>query len=490
LKGTILTVTLINTPYKYEIEAILKIFFPLRRFKFCRETIDTSEDFVFIETEDQTQIKIGFDGKHFEKTFGGTSEEIVCLELYKALRDLTGTASPWGIMTGIRPVKRVNDLFAAGKTRAEIKKILCETALLSDEKAELALGTAAVQQRILKPFDKKSFSLYVGIPFCPSRCSYCSFVSHSVKSPSAKKLMSPYADRLCEELDEIAAIAYENGLILQNIYVGGGTPTALFPADLEKILSKIAEKFDILGANEYTVEAGRPDTISPEKLGILKRQGVSRISINPQTTRDSVLAAIGRNHTAEDFFKAFAMAREAGFANINTDLIAGLPTDTAEGFIKTLDRITTLDPVPPESITVHTLTLKRSSSLFGQYEGGDARDSESQSVNKMVNYAEEVLPAAGWSPYYLYRQKNTVGNLENVGFAKKDFESLYNVYIMEETQTILSAGSGGSTKLVSESGRIERVFNYKYPYEYISGFSEIIKRKDIVRKFYEEELLL
>jgi oxygen-independent coproporphyrinogen-3 oxidase len=214
---------------------------------------------------------------------------------------------------------------------------------------------------------------------------------------------------------------------------------------------------------------------------ILKRQGVTRISINPQTMNDGVLAAIGRNHSSEDVKNAFIAARAAGFKNINTDLITGLPTDTPEGFIHTMDEITALSP---ESITVHTLTLKRSSSLFRQMSGGNVP------VALMTNYAEKVLPEKGYHPYYLYRQKNTVGNLENVGFAKPGFENLYNVYIMEETQTILSAGAGGSTKLVAAGGRIERVFNYKYPYEYVSDFEEILSRKDTIRKFFEEELSL
>jgi oxygen-independent coproporphyrinogen-3 oxidase len=471
-------VTLINAPYKYEIEAVLKIFFPTERFKFS----DSGEDpFLSVKIEKAAEIKITFGGEKYEKTFADTSENAVCREIYEALSGLTGTSSPWGIMTGIRPVKKVNDLLAEGKTEPEIRGILREKFLLSDEKFGLLMATANVQRGILKPFNKRDFSLYVGIPFCPSRCSYCSFVSHSVKSPSAKKLMHPYAEKLCEELEEIAKIADDFSLNLRNIYVGGGTPTAIKTADLDMILSKIAEKFDISGVNEYTVEAGRADTISPENLAVLKRQGVTRISINPQTMNDSVLAAIGRNHTSEDVKKAFFAAREAGFDNINTDLITGLPTDTPDGFLHTMDEITALSP---ESITVHTLTLKRSSSLFSQVSSGNV------SVALMTNYAEKTLPAKGYNPYYLYRQKNTLGNLENVGFAKKGFENLYNVYIMEETQTILSAGAGGSTKLAAENGRIERVFNYKYPYEYVSDFAEIISRKNIIRKFYEEELSL
>jgi oxygen-independent coproporphyrinogen-3 oxidase len=471
-------IKLINAPYKYEIEAVLKIFFPRERFKFS----DSGEEaFLTVKTEKNAEIKINFGGKIFEKTFDDTSENAVCREVYKALSEITGETSPWGIMTGIRPVKKVNDLLALGKTEAEIRETFRERYFLSDEKFDLIMSTAKVQRSILKPFNSRDFSLYVGIPFCPSRCSYCSFVSHSVKSPSAKKLMKPYAEKLCEEIAEIADIAEEFSLVLRNIYVGGGTPTAINSADLDMILSKIAEKFDISGANEYTVEAGRADTISPEKLAVLKKAGVTRISINPQTMNDSVLSAIGRNHTAADVKNAFFAAREAGFDNINMDLITGLPTDTPDGFLHTTDEITALSP---ESITVHTLTLKRSSSLFSQIGGGNVP------VAMMTNYAEKMLPEKDYNPYYLYRQKNTVGNLENVGFAKKGFENLYNVYIMEETQTILSAGAGGSTKLVAGNGRIERVFNYKYPYEYVSDFAEILSRKNVIRKFFEEELSL
>jgi oxygen-independent coproporphyrinogen-3 oxidase len=501
-----LIVSLINTPYKYEIEAVLKIFFPLRRFNFVSETPDFSDDCIFICTKETVSLKININGKSLERNFPETSENAVCKELYNALSEMTGITSPWGIMTGIRPVRRVNELINAGKSEDEIKAFLKARYLLSDEKFSLIMNIAKYQQEFLQPFEKRAFSLYVGIPFCPSRCSYCSFVSHSVKSASAKKLIHPYAEKLCEELDEIAAVAKEKGLFLRNIYIGGGTPTAIFSADLDMILRKIEEKFDILGANEYTVEAGRPDTITPENLKILKNRGISRISVNPQTMNRDVLASIGRNHTPEDVKAAFIAAREAGFQNINTDLITGLPTDTEEGFIHTLDEVIALNP---ESITVHTLTLKRSSSLCGAAPAGRSRANsdfsssklarrfsdygitdDNEAVALMTEHSEGVLPKIGYYPYYLYRQKNTIGNLENVGFAKKGFHSLYNVYIMEETETILAAGAGGSTKLVSQSGKIERVFNYKYPYEYLSDFGEILRRKEIIRRFYEKELRL
>jgi oxygen-independent coproporphyrinogen-3 oxidase len=477
-------ISLINTPYKYEIEAVLKIFFPRKRFMCIAETPVISGDYIFIKTDDRVFLKINLSGQTHEKTFPELSENAVCKVLYQTLSEMTGVTSPWGIMTGIRPVRRVNDLIQSGKSEAEIKSLLTARYLISDEKFALIMNIAKYQQQFLQPFEKRAFSLYVGIPFCPSRCSYCSFVSHSVKSASAKKLMSPYVIKLCAELDEIAAIVNENKLFLRSIYIGGGTPTALFSADLDMILTKIAEKFDISGANEYTVEAGRPDTITPEKLWILKRHGISRLSVNPQTMNDNVLAVIGRNHTASDTKAAFFAAREAGFDNINTDLITGLPTDTAEGFQSTLDEVIAL---APESITVHTLTLKRSSSLYSLY---DYKTDGNEDVALMTQNAEGVLPEIGYDPYYLYRQKNTVGNLENVGFSKKGFHSLYNVYIMEETETILAAGAGASTKLVSQSGKIDRVFNYKYPYEYVSDFEEILRRKNIIRQFYEKELHL
>lgn len=381
------------------------------------------------------------------------------------------------MVTGIRPVKKVNELLERGLGKAEIFSALKEKYFVSDEKLELAYRTAVTQADALKALDKRSYSLYVSIPFCPSRCSYCSFVSHSIESAGAKKLLPDYVKKLCEEIAQTAEIAEELGLRLDTIYIGGGTPTALSAEQLEAVMSAVKKNFDISKIREYTVEAGRSDTITEKKLEIIRDFGATRISVNPQTMNDSVLEAIGRRHTAKDVVSAFEAARRLGFGNINMDVIAGLPTDTPESFARTVETLCGLDP---ESITIHTLTVKRSSKLFSEEERRvDGR------VSEMVDFGQKYLLEKGYLPYYLYRQKNTVDNLENVGFAKAGYECLYNIYIMEEAQTILAAGAGGSTKLVNtETGKIERLFNYKFPYEYISRYDKMIAKKDGIVKFF------
>ena len=381
------------------------------------------------------------------------------------------------MVTGIRPVKKVNELLERGLGKAEIFSALKEKYFVSDEKLELACRTAVTQAEALKALDKRSYSLYVSVPFCPSRCSYCSFVSHSIESAGAKKLLPDYVKKLCEEIAQTAEIAEELGLRLDTIYIGGGTPTALSAEQLEAVMSAVKKNFDISKIREYTVEAGRSDTITEKKLEIIRDFGATRISVNPQTMNDSVLEAIGRRHTAKDVVSAFEAARRLGFGNINMDVIAGLPTDTPESFARTVETLCGLDP---ESITIHTLTVKRSSKLFSEEERRvDGR------VSEMVDFGQKYLLEKGYLPYYLYRQKNTVDNLENVGFAKAGYECLYNIYIMEEAQTILAAGAGGSTKLVNtETGKIERLFNYKFPYEYISRYDKMIAKKDGIVNFF------
>jgi len=313
-------------------------------------------------------------------------------------------------------------------------------------------------------------SLYVSIPFCPTRCSYCSFVSHSMDS--ARKLMPEYVSALCRELEIIGDIVRENGTKIDTIYFGGGTPTSISAADLRAIMEAVERSFDLSAVREYSVEAGRPDTIDEEKLRVIKGLGAQRISVNPQTLNDDVLRVIGRKHSGEDAVKAFELARKVGFTNINTDLIAGLPTESAESFRRTLDRMIELDP---ESITVHALTIKRAADLFA---GGNANIGNPAA--EMVDYSISALMENGYLPYYMYRQKNTVDNLENVGYAKKGFESYYNIFIMDETQTIIGAGCAASTKLVYPGGRIERIHNYKFPYEYIRSFDKLMEKKSEV----------
>lgn len=393
-------------------------------------------------------------------------ERALCVLLYRVLSEYTGVTPPWGILTGIRPVRLL-----AGMD----EKTAAERLLVSPGKTALAHRINAVQKPIIAGIPERSFSLYVSIPFCPTRCSYCSFVSHSVDK--AAGLVGDYLDRLCEELSVTADTARQAGLRLDTIYFGGGTPTTLSAEQLKRLFSALG-CFDLSNVREFTVEAGRPDTITRDKLIVIKQAGARRISVNPQTMNDSVLEAVGRRHTAAQTERAYELAREIGFDSINMDLIAGLPTDTVEGFIRSIDRVCELSP---ENITVHSLSLKRAARLFRE------RESEPSGAYEMTSYAHKKLSACGYEPYYLYRQKNTADNCENTGYAKPGTESLYNMFIMEEVQTILAVGAGASTKLVDiPSGRIERVTNLKYPYEYLGRFNEVIAGKSKIIGFFDK----
>ena len=398
-------------------------------------------------------------------------------QLFYCFEHLIGFSTEWGILTGVRPAK----LFLRycneyGPQYAE--KFFKNKFLVSPKKLELCKAAVKGEENIIALSKPNSFSLYLSIPFCPSRCSYCSFVSHSIER--AYDIIPKYVELLCRELEITAQIAKNLNLRLETVYMGGGTPTTLSAKQLNQVLSTINKCFDMSTVREFTVEAGRPDTIDKEKLLAIKQNGVTRISINPQTMNDNVLEAIGRKHTANDTLKAFELARQVGFDNINMDLIAGLPTDNFKSFKNTLEQLIKINP---ESITVHSLSMKRASTLntTAQY-----RDIQfGNEAANMVNFSHEILTQNGILPYYMYRQSKTIGNLENVGYAKKGFEGLYNVYIMDETHTILACGASAVTKLKdSTSKNIKRIFNYKYPYEYISGFDELISRKIEIGEFY------
>lgn len=395
--------------------------------------------------------------------------------VYDLLREVTGIRPPWGKMTGVRPVRIIHDQRAAGHSEEDIAKLFLEKYDCTPGRFELARGIADRQRPILERSGLRDCSLYIGIPFCPSRCSYCSFVSRTVERD--KKLIQPYVDHLCMELEAIQNQMEQIGLNLRTVYIGGGTPTSLSADQLRQLMGKVAQCFDLSRLEEYTVEAGRPDCTDLEKLQVLKEYGATRISINPQTFEDEVLAHIGRRHTAEDIRSCFYDARQAGHRNINMDLIAGLPGDTEEGFARSLEQAIALEP---ENITVHTLTLKRASSLVIDHSQEDYAD-----VAAMLEHCD-ALNKAGYVPYYLYRQKNTLQNLENIGWCKPGYEGYYNIYIMEEVHSILSAGAGGSTKLRQPGcgEHIERIFNYKYANEYINGFDVILERKRGIGEFY------
>ena len=471
-----------NNTFWFELENLTRLFFPNEKINVYRDFQRAEKPFILASLGDEITASVAIGDFEAEKTApvcadNGENELSTVKLLYQLLRDFSGVDQPWGLLTGVRPIKLLR------KLRAEIGEEACDRRFLGDyyvspEKLRLADMTEENERRIIDLSRPESFSLYVGIPFCPSRCSYCSFVMASVER--AKKLMQPYTDLLCEEIKATAQIAAELGLRLETVYFGGGTPTTLSAEQLHQVLGAVNSSFDLSTCREYTVEAGRPDTITSEKLFALKENKVGRISINPQSVSDEVLRAIGRKHTAQQFFDAFDLARKCGFDNINTDLIAGLPKDTAEGFRKSLDAMLSLDA---ECVTVHTLCMKRAATLT--QDGKTLNRDEAATAREMVRYAQETLTAYDYIPYYLYRQTRMVGNLENVGWSKKGYESLYNVYVMDETHTILACGSGGVTKLRDPgSDFLSRVFNFKYPYEYIGRFDEILKRKSDIKRFY------
>ena len=440
------------------------------------------QPYIYTEVSDKITITVNIGSFNKSETavkkLTDDDNELVSAQLlYKLLCDFTGLTQPWGILTGVRPVKLLRRL-AEGSSEEQAVKKFEKDFFVSNEKIALSRETEHNERKILELSKPESFSLYVGIPFCPSRCSYCSFVMASIER--AEKLIEPYTKLLCEEIKQTAEIANKLGLRLETVYFGGGTPTTLSAEQLDTVLGTVNNSFDMSTCREFTVEAGRPDTIDIAKLFALKENKVDRISINPQTVNDEVLKTIGRKHTAQQFFDAFELARKCGFDNINTDLIAGLPTDTPESFKNSLDSIVRLNA---ECITVHTLCMKRASRLTT--EGVTLDLQQARDAREMLAYTQNILGQNEYIPYYMYRQSRMVGNLENVGWSKKGFESLYNVYVMDETHTILACGSGGVTKLKRNNpDYLERIFNFKYPYEYIDRFDELIQRKSGIMQFY------
>ena len=476
--------------FHYEAENLCRTFYPDEQIKILYdEDIPETESFVdtFLNGINFT-VSANINGVTASEnaTLSGNdnnrneTERILIVLIYKVLSRITGYNPPWGVLTGVRPSKLMNSYIELyGEEKA--KKIFEDDLLVSKNKTALASSVAIRENKIMSLSRPDSFSLYISIPFCPSRCSYCSFVSHSITSSSAKKLIEPYVALLLDEIHQCGTIAKDLSLRLESIYIGGGTPGILTADQMRVVCDAIKENFDISTSREFTVEIGRPDTITREKLIALKESGVSRISINPQTLNDEVLSLIGRKHSSEETIKAFHLAREIGFDNINMDLIAGLDGDTLDSFRNTLSGIIALSP---ENITVHTLSLKRSSTLATTEKG---ISSQAETVSKMLNEVQTSLTETGFVPYYMFRQSHCVGNFENVGWCKEGYECLYNIYMMEECHTVLACGAGAVTKLRQPNGSyIERVFNFKYPYEYIDRFEEMTLRKKRIKEFYEE----
>ncbi len=396
-----------------------------------------------------------------------TNESIaVGKAIFAAGKKMLGHTPPWGILTGVRPAKVASGLLYAEKGIIKSKRIMRDEYFLNPQKAALAVSVASNEIKVLKKLPKNACSIYISIPFCPSRCAYCSFVSYT--TPRLLSLIDDYLTAMISELRDTFQIIENSGLTLSTIYIGGGTPTTLTPVQLKRLLSEISAHTDTGKLLEFTLEAGRPDTITEEKLKLAKEYGVTRVSVNPQTLNNDILREIGRKHTAEQFYSAYAIAKKSGIRDINVDLIAGLPGDDFKNFSETMDKIIELAPT---NITVHTFSvkkaadaLKNNSNIYSAT-GGDSA--------KCVSYSQIKTKFAKYKPYYMYRQKNTVGNLENVGYSIEGHEGLYNIFMMEETQTIFAVGAGAVTKLVDYKkppegeSRIVRIFKPKYPYEYL-----------------------
>lgn len=490
-----MTLTMSGHDYHFELENICRLFLPQEKIQTLKEGAELpSADGIVADTRlergersSRLVCRLRLDSFDESKTavvsndhpeYRDECELELATLLYHLFVKLFGFAQEWGIVTGVRPVKLLRRL-VRDEGEEEALRYFRERLLVNESKTALCRQTLAIEDQILALSRPDSFSLYISIPFCPTRCDYCSFVSQTVERSA--KLMPAYVDNLVKEIAFTGELARQLGLRLETVYFGGGTPTALTAEQLSRLLKAVEQSFDLSHLREYTVEAGRPDTVTREKLQTIRAAGVSRVSINPQTLRDEVLQTIGRKHTVEQFYDAFSLARQAGCDHINTDLIAGLPGDTLCGFQDTLSGILALDP---ESITIHTLSMKRASNLVIQHREDYTRQEE---VVQMVALSAEQLPATGYRPYYLYRQSRMVGNQENVGWAKPGHEGLYNVYIMDETHTILGCGAGAVSKLKQPAGDyLERIFNYKFPYEYNDRLSEMLKRKERVRTFYEE----
>lgn len=399
--------------------------------------------------------------------------------LYQSLREYSGKSLPWGNLTGIRPTKIAMGMLSSGKSHEEISKFMEEVHFVSREKTELSIEIANRERQLLAPLHgKEGYSLYIGIPFCPTTCLYCSFTSYPICA--YEELVDRYIQCLCREMDYVAE-AYR-GKVLDSVYIGGGTPTTLSAERLERLLSHLEKTFDLSKLLEFTVEAGRADSITKEKLKVIKSHGVSRISINPQTMKEETLKLIGRRHTVEQVKEAFFLGRDMGFDNINMDLILGLPGENAEDVAGTVSEVEKLNP---DSLTVHSLAVKRASKLreWILENGMDYL----QNTEETMAIAAEGAKAMNMHPYYLYRQKNMTGNLENVGYAREGKYGVYNILIMEEVQTIMALGAGSISKILLPGGRIERADNVKDVRLYIEKFDEMLKRKSALFQLQKDE---
>ena len=496
-----ITVLLDKAEFEYDIHSLVKAFYPKEEVYVSTKDKEKKEEPVHYHMDVQfAPEEIIFSWKRVEASEDNANQtgitKCVAVDytnrketknslkrtLYRLLSEYTGVELPWGNLTGIRPTKIPMALLEEGKSEEEIARYMKETYFTSDEKIKLSIEIAERELELLHKLDyEEGYSLYIGIPFCPTTCLYCSFTSYSMSA--WKNRMDDYLSALEKELDYVAAKNYHRKL--NSIYIGGGTPTTLEPYQLDRLIRKIRCSFDLGDCLEFTVEAGRPDSITEEKLLVLRKNGISRISINPQTMKQKTLDLIGRHHTVEQTIESFRMARKLGFDNINMDLIMGLPEETLDDVRRTMEQVAEL---APDNLTVHSLALKRAARLNMFKE--DYKDYKIINTQEHMDLVADCAAQMGLFPYYLYRQKGMAGNLENVGYAKEGMAGVYNVLIMEEKQTIVACGAGASTKRVwtepnpDGTHRIERAENVKDVAQYIARIDEMIQRK---QKLFAEE---
>lgn len=458
-----------NEKLMYDISHIARLFFD--EVRWVKEVDGSNYELIIAASGDEASVSLSLNGEGIHFLIGNDSKNSIKKMIYKSLNIVKESKSQYGILVGVRPVKVVHQLMDQAYEIERIKEILSEDYMIHEDKIELLLEVALKEREYIVS-DLDAISLYIGIPFCPSICTYCSFPSNDIHKKG--KLVEPYIERLCEEIDYTFELIEKNFRVVDNIYIGGGTPTAITAVQLERIFEHLSSKIDLRDLKEFTVEAGRPDSITKDHLDAMKTYGVNRVCLNPQTLNNEVLTQIGRKHTAEDIKEMMNVIDAYNFDSVNMDLIIGLPHDTLESVKKTIREVIDMGP---NNITVHTLAIKKAS--YMKNNGDSTILLDSQTIEKMLDHASTELRAHDYAPYYLYRQKNILGNFENIGYALPGKESIYNIRIIEERHNILALGVGGVSKQVfnKELG-FNRIPNFRSVEDYITRFDEMLSKKE------------